>query len=80
VIAVSLHGDCRLPAEIIHANLLAIPGAPKDHELSGKFGSIWVLEEVNPPPPMPCTILEHTIRIDFPYIIEDLVHAAFQMK
>ena len=40
----------------------------------------WVFEEVDPPPPMPRPILEHTLRIDPPNILKDLMHRALQMK
>jgi len=75
VILPSLHWDSWLPVEIVHANFLAVPSAPKNHELLGEFWVVRVLEKMKPPPPVPGPVLEHVLGIDLPYVIEDFVHA-----
>jgi len=60
---------------IVHAKLFAIPGDPKDHELSGEFGAIRILKEMDPPPPVPSTVCKHIFRIRLPNVTKYLVHA-----
>jgi hypothetical protein len=72
--------DCWLPTIVVHADLSAISGAPKDHELFREFGSVRVLEKVNPPPPVPRAVLEHVVRIDSPDVVEDFMQGGLQIQ
>ncbi len=76
--SIDRHRNYRFPVVIVHANFLAVPCAPKDHELFRKFGVVRVFEKVEPPPPVPCTILKHVLWIDSPYVVEDFVHITLQ--
>jgi hypothetical protein len=77
---IDFNWDCWFPIIVVHTDLSAISGAPKDHELSGKFGSIRILEKVNPPPPVPRAVLKHVFRVNLPYVAEDFVHAPSQIR
>src|SRR5208282_2771599 len=75
MIFIDCHRHFWLPViRIVHAKLFAIPGDPKDHELPWKFGAIGILEEMDPPPPVPSTVCKHIFRISLPYVTEYLVH------
>jgi hypothetical protein len=76
----NLHWDSWRPGKIVHANISAVPGAPKDHELLREFGSTWVFEKIDPPPPVPSAVLETVFRIDLPYVVEDLMHASSRIR
>jgi hypothetical protein len=60
---------------IVHAKLFAISGDPKDHELPREFRAIGILEEMDPPPPVPSTVCKHIFRISLPNVTKYLVHA-----
>ena len=74
VIFVGLHWDSWCPGKIVHANISAVPRAPKDHELLREFGVVWVFEKIEPPPPVPSAVFEHVFGIDLPYVIEHFMH------
>gem|GEM_PF-6872020 len=43
--------------------------------MPGEFEAIGILEEMDPPPPVPSAVCKHIFRISLPNITEYLVHA-----